>query len=80
MIDLMHRYALLEDGTIEPLQYYDGEPRDAYQGEDGLYYFDHDVWDEAANVRFNVQRKHSRILRTGNDRHELEVLTNGETT
>lgn len=73
MIDLRHKYALLEDGSIEPLQYYDGEPRDAYMDYNGNYYLDHDVYDVVANVRFNILHKRSRIIRTSNDRHELEV-------
>lgn len=77
MIDLKHKYALLSDGTIEPLHYYDGEPRDAYQDRNGIFYMDYDVFDQE---RFSLQYKHSRIIRTSNKRHELEVLINGKTT
>ena len=35
MVDLSKKYALLESGEIEPLQYEDGEPRTAYKDEDG---------------------------------------------
>ena len=43
MIDVKHRYALLENGTIEPLHYSDGTLRDVYQDWDGLWYMDHEV-------------------------------------
>lgn len=73
MINLNHKYALLEDGSIEPLQYYDGEPRDAYMDYNGNYYLNYDVYDVVANVRFKILHKRSQIIRTSNNRNELGV-------
>ena len=75
MIDLNHEYALLEDGTIEPLWYHseDGtkEQRWCYKDEEnGQYYLDHDRW-----FKFNglstVGRFHHRIIRTADTEEEL---------
>lgn len=79
MIDLTHKYALLEDGTIEPLYYSDGEMRMAYRDRDELYYLDHDVWGEIFGHRA-IFYHHSRILATSDIRENLEGLHHGQTT
>lgn len=71
VISLNHKYALLENGTIEPLFYSDGEPRMAYQGEDGKHYLDHDVWGEFMGRRACFYCRHE-IIKTSDDRDELE--------
>lgn len=70
MINLRHKFALLANGTIEPLYYSDGDMRMAYQ-EDGKYYLDHDVWGDFMGHRCCAFR-HDEIVRTANSREELE--------
>ena len=70
MIDLRHKFALLANGTIEPLYYY-GEMRMAYQ-EDGKYYLDHDVWFSLPGFRRCCAYRHDEIVRTANSREDLE--------
>lgn len=70
MIDLSHKFALLEDGKIEPLFYGDGEPRQAYE-EDGKFYLDHDVWFEFGGGMYQAYM-HSEIVRTADSTEELE--------
>lgn len=73
MINLNHKYALLEDGTIEPLFYeFNGEPRDAYQDEEGKFYLDHDRWKN----RNLVVYYHHRIIATSDDEEELKNKEN----
>ena len=74
MINLGHIYALLEDGTIEPLHYSWGELRDVYRDEDGTWYMDHDRWIGEGTI---CAYCHHCILATGNYREELEVLADG---
>lgn len=73
MIDLNHKYALLENGTIEPLYYSWGEMRTSYKGEDGNYYLDHDVWLSMPGFRRCCAYRHDEIVKTSNDRKELET-------
>ena len=73
MINLGHNYALLEDGTIEPLWYGKDHSdfenrRTAYKGEDGKYYLDHDKW--KGNIVFFC---HHKIVKTANTKKELET-------
>lgn len=88
MIDLKHKYALLEDGTVESLYYENGEPREAYQDYDGKYYLVHDrlIRINRTNrrlIRINGANRialcYSRIVATADDIKELEV-TNEENT
>ncbi len=65
MINLTHAYALLEDGSIEPLWYENGEQRNAYQDEGGSYYLDHDVPFAYGTLR-GIAYSHSRIVKTSN--------------
>lgn len=70
MIDLSHKFALLEDGSVEPLFYEDGDPRQAYE-EDGKFYLDHDVWFEFGGGMCQAYM-HSEIVRTADSTEELE--------
>lgn len=70
MIDLSHKFALLEDGKIEPLFYEDGEPRQAYQDQNGKFYLDHDVWFEFGGGMCQAYM-HSEIVRTADSTEEL---------
>ena len=74
MIDLSHEYALLEDGTIEPLWYHseDGtkEQRNAYQ-ERGKFFLDHDRQFSYLGIT-GISRHHHKIIRTSDSKEELE--------
>lgn len=71
MINLKHKYALLEDGTVEPLYYKNGEPREAFQDEDGKCYLVHDrlIRINGAN---SIAFCHLRIIATADDIKEFE--------
>ena len=69
MINLLHKFALLANGTIEPLYYSDGDMRMAYK-EDGKYYLDHDVWGDFMGHRC-CAFLHDEIVRTANTKEEL---------
>lgn len=77
MIDLNHEYALLEDGTIEPLWYHseDGtkEQRDAYQ-ENGKFFLNHDRWFSYLGIT-GISQYHHKIIRTSDSKEELEQET-----
>ena len=64
MIDLNHRFCLLENGSIEPLWYSNNEPRDAYQDEDG-YYLNHDEYINLGD-RFMIAYVRDKIIQTSN--------------
>ena len=74
MIDLNHEYALLEDGTIEPLWYHseDGtkEQRDAYQ-ENGKFFLIHDRRFSYLGIT-GISRYRHKIIRTSDSKEELE--------
>lgn len=76
MISLKHRYALLNDGTIEPLFYSNGETRMAYKDEDGKFYLDHDRWGEFLGNRACFYCHHE-LVRTSDNREELEQEAEG---
>ena len=75
MIDLNHNYALLDDGTIEPLWYNNDHSPDnqrmAYKDEDGKYYLDHDIYFEFMGKQAQGY-VHSEIIRTADTKEELE--------
>ena len=76
MINLDHNYALLEDGTIEPLWYgkdhSDFENRRmAYKGEDGKYYLDHDRYFKRGHLE-GWAYYHHQIIRTADTKEELK--------
>lgn len=73
MIDLSKKYALLESGEIEPLQYDNGEPRNAYKDEDGKYYLDHDVYFSLGQLH-GIAYRHDEIVKTS-DRREILTST-----
>ena len=73
MVDLSKKYALLESGEIEPLQYEDGEPRNAYKDEDGKYYLDHDAYFSIGQLHCMAYR-HDEIVKTS-DRREILMST-----
>ena len=73
MIDLSKKYALLESGEIEPLQYDNGEPRNAYKDEDGKYYLDHDVCFSLGQLH-GIAYRHDEIVKTS-DRREILTST-----
>ena len=73
MIDLSKKYALLESGEIEPLQYDNGEPRNAYKDEDGKYYLDHDVYFSLGQLQ-GIAYRHDEIVKTS-DRREILTST-----
>lgn len=80
MVDLKHKYALLENGVIEPLHYPWGELRAAYYSfEDDKFYLDHDVWGTFMGYKC-VAYRHDEILATSDCMDELEVLFDGEKT
>lgn len=80
MIDLRHKYALLENGSIEPLHYSSGELRSAYHSfEDGKFYLDHDVYGTFMGCRC-IAYRHDEILATSDSKDELEVFRDGQTT
>ena len=71
-------YALLEDGTIEPLYYHKSkrkldlkEPRDFYK-EGNNWYLDHDKFSKKYMARF-----HHKIIAFGNTKKELKEKQNG---
>ena len=69
MIDINHNYALLEDGTIEPLWYDEEhtERRDVHHVGPDRFYLDHDRWSG------NIQTLYShKIVRTANTIEELQ--------
>lgn len=68
MINLSQKYALLEDGTIEPLwfEFDETEQRTCYY-EEGVAYLDHDRCDNP----YLQKRCHHRILATANTKKEL---------
>lgn len=70
MIDLSKKYALLENGDIEPLQYEDGTQRNAYRDLDGLYYLDHDACFEIGTM-FGYAYLHDRIVKTSDTKAVL---------
>ena len=74
MINLSNKYALLEDGTVEPLWFDETEQRTCYY-EDGVAYLDHDRWDNP----YMQKRCHSRILATANTEEELQKWLNEQT-
>ena len=52
-----HKYALLEDGTIEPLYYeFNGEKRDFYE-DGGNWYFDFDRYNGNQQVLMHLRIK-----------------------
>lgn len=69
MIDLSHKFALLETGEIEPLFYEDGDPRQAYE-EDGKFYLDHDVYLEFGDGVCQMYMHHE-IIATSDREGEL---------
>ena len=73
MIDLTKKYALLETGEIETLQYDDGEQRMAYLDEDGKYYLDHDVYFKWGEM-YAQAYMHHEIVKTS-DRKEILMST-----
>ena len=79
MIDVKHRYALLENGTIEPLHYSDGTLRDVYQDWDGLWYMDHEVRGTYTG-RGCIAFRHDRILSTSDNIFVLEMISHAQTT
>ena len=77
MIDLSHNYALLDDGTIEPLWYNNDHSPDnqrmAYKDEDGKYYLDHDrPLHYGGGFSLIMAYVHSEIIRTADTKEELE--------
>jgi len=69
MIDLSHKFALLETKEIEPLFYEDGDPRQAYE-EDGKFYLDHDAyWKFGGGVC--QMYMHHEIIATSDREEEL---------
>ena len=73
MVDLSKKYALLESGEIEPLQYENGEPRNAYKDEDGKYYLDHDAYFSIGQLH-GIAYRHDEIVKTS-DRREILTST-----
>lgn len=69
MIDLSHKFALLETGEIEPLFYEDGDPRQAYE-EDGKFYLDHDEY-ICLGDSFMLAYMHHEIIATSDREEEL---------
>ena len=67
------KFALLESGEIEPLQYEDGEPRNAYKDEDGKYYLDHDVYFSIGGLNATAYLR-DEIVKTS-DRREILMST-----
>jgi len=76
MIDLSKKYALLENGDIEPLQYEDGTQRNAYRDWDGLYYLDHDIRVRLGSV-FGYEYRHDRIVNTSDTSAVLSLMRKG---
>ncbi len=70
MIDLSKKYALLESGDIEPLQYEDGTRRNAYRDCDGLYYLDHDIRIRLGSI-YGYAYQHDRIVKTSDTKAVL---------
>jgi len=70
MIDLSKKYALLENGDIEPLQYEDCTQRNAYRDWDGLYYLDHDIRVRFGSM-FGYEYRHDRIVNTSDTKAVL---------
>lgn len=71
MIDLSKKYALLENGDIEPLQYEDGTQRNAYRDSDRLYYLDHDALIEFGGSMYGYAYLHDRIVKTSDTKAVL---------
>lgn len=69
-IDLSEKYALLENGDIEPLQYEDCMEGNAYRDWDGLYYLDHDARVEFGSI-YGYAYLHDRIVKTSDTKAVL---------
>ena len=76
MIDLSHRFALLETGEVEPLFYEDGDPRQAYE-EDGKFYLDHDEH-ICLGDRFALAYMHHEIIATSDREEDLHDTDSGD--
>lgn len=63
---MIKKYCLLEDNTIEPCYYSNGELRNIYK-EGRYYYIEHDVFGNGCMIRFC-----HRILKFANTKKELK--------
>lgn len=68
-VDFLDDYALLVDGTIEPMQSEDGIPQIVYIDLDHKPYMDRPFM----HPQFGLMYRQTRILRTGNDSRLLEL-------
>ena len=68
-VDFLDAYALLADGTIEPMQSEDGTQQIVYIDLDHKPYMDRPFM----HPQFGLMYRQTRILRTGNDRRLLEL-------
>lgn len=73
MIDLKHKYALLENGTVEPLHNPDGSPRHAYQREDGKFFLGYIVDIFVNGVKGGWASRNGRIVATSDKKADLEI-------
>ena len=73
MIDLKHKYALLENGTVELLQDPGNSPRHAYQREDGKYFLGYTVDIFVNGIKGGWASRNDRIVATSDKKADLEI-------